>query len=187
MVLLDLGLPELDGQEVIKELRKAGHKQPILVLSVRNQAADVVQALDNGADDYLTKPFGLEELLARMRTLLRRAVQEQTGGDTILQLGDLTIDLMRHEIKMQGVPVDLSVKEFKLLHELAANANKALTHRHLLTQVWGPAHADNQQYLRVYMGQLRKKLAVNGKELVYIRTLQGIGYMLDTSKELATA
>ncbi len=183
IILLDLGLPELDGQEVIKELRKAGHKQPILILSVRNQQTDIVQALDNGADDYLTKPFGLEELLARLRTLNRRAVQNQTGGETTITVGDLTIDLMRHEIFRGDQKIDLSVKEFKLLHELAVNANKALTHRHLLVQVWGPAHGDNQQYLRVYMGQLRKKLAVGGKDPTYLRTLQGVGYMLDTTAD----
>lgn len=181
LILLDLGLPELDGQEVIKELRHAGHKQPILILSVRNQQSDIVQALDGGADDYLTKPFGMDELMARLRTLSRRSVQNQTGGDTNLTIGDLEIDLMRHEVRLKGESVDLSVKEFKLLHELAVNANKALTHRHLLHQVWGPAHGDNAQYLRVYMGQLRKKLAVDGKEPDYLRTLQGVGYMFDTS------
>lgn len=181
LILLDLGLPELDGQEVIQELRKAGHKQPILVLSVRNQQSDIVQALDNGADDYLTKPFGIEELLARMRTLSRRMVESQTGGDSVIEVGDLKIDLLRHEVTCRGEKVDLSVKEFRLIHELVVNANKALTHRYLLTQVWGPAHGDNQQYLRVYMGQLRKKLSVDGKEPKYLKTLQGVGYMLDTT------
>lgn len=183
LILLDLGLPDMDGQEVIKEMRNAGHKQPILILSVRNQQADIVQALDNGADDYVTKPFGMEELLARIRTLSRRAVQSQTGGDTVLTVGDLSIDMVRREVKLAGQPIDLSVKEFKLLHELALNANKALTHRQLLLQVWGPAHGDNQQYLRVYMGQLRKKLSVNGQEPSYLRTLQGIGYIFDTTAQ----
>ncbi|MCP5404916.1 MAG: response regulator transcription factor [Pseudomonadaceae bacterium] len=181
LILLDLGLPELDGQEVIVQLREAGHKQPILVLSVRNDQGDIVEALDHGADDYLTKPFGMEELLARLRTLMRRAVQEQTGGDTIVAIPGLEIDLIRHEVKLNGEAVDLSPKEFRLLQELAGNANKALTHRHLLTQVWGPAHTDNQQYLRVYMGQLRKKLAVDGVEPEYLRTLQGVGYIFDTT------
>jgi two-component system KDP operon response regulator KdpE len=181
LILLDLGLPELDGQEVIKELRKAGHKQPILVLSVRNQQSDIVQALDNGADDYLTKPFGIEELLARMRTLSRRMVESQTGGDSVIEVGNLKIDLLRHEVMCSGEKIDLSVKEFRLIHELVVNANKALTHRYLLTQVWGPAHGDNQQYLRVYMGQLRKKLSINGEEPKYLKTLQGVGYMLDTT------
>lgn len=181
MILLDLGLPELDGQEVIKELRKAGHTQPILILSVRNQQADIVQALDNGADDYLTKPFGMDELLARLRSLTRRAVQSQTGGDTGLTIEGLEIDLIRHEVKLHGEKLDLSVKEFKLLHELAVNANKALTHRHLLVNVWGPAHGEDQQYLRVYMAQLRKKLTYKGQEPTYLKTLQGVGYMFDTS------
>jgi two-component system KDP operon response regulator KdpE len=182
IILLDLGLPELDGQYVIKELRELGHKQPILVLSVRNQQSDIVQALDNGADDYLTKPFGMEELLARLRSLSRRAVQTQTGGNTILSIQNLEIDLMRHEVKLYGDKIDLSVKEFKLLHELAINANKALTHRHILINVWGPAHGEDQQYLRVYMAQLRKKLTYKGKEPLYLKTLQGVGYMFDTSE-----
>lgn len=183
MILLDLGLPELDGQEVIKELRKAGHHQPILIVSVRNQQTDIVQALDNGADDYLIKPFALGELLARLRSMTRRSVQTEAGGETTLTVGELEIDLLRHEVRSKGVKIDLSVKEFKLLHALVVNANKALTHRHLLVQVWGPAHADNQQYLRVYMGQLRKKLSVDGHEPTYLKTLQGVGYMFDTDTE----
>ena len=181
LILLDLGLPDLDGQDVIKTLRGEGMAQPIMVLSVRNDASDIIQALDNGADDYLTKPFGMDELQARLRSLKRRAVKESTGGAETIEIQGLSINLTRHEVTLEGKPVELSPKEFKLLLELATHANKVLTHRHLLLKVWGPAQADEHQYLRVYMGQLRKKLAQGGKEPDYIRTLQGIGYMFDTA------
>ncbi|HEX2858841.1 MAG TPA: response regulator transcription factor [Alphaproteobacteria bacterium] len=186
LMLLDLGLPEMDGQEVITQVRADGYTGPILILSVRSDQQDIVQALDRGADDYLTKPFGLEELLARTRSLLRRSVQQATGGDTTITIeGCITMDMMRHEVKVGDQLVDLSPKEFKLLKVLASNANKVLTHRAILQEVWGPAHTEDQQYLRVYMGQLRKKLAINGEEPAYIRTLQGVGYMFDTTVEKA--
>lgn len=181
LLLLDLGLPDIDGQEVIKTLRGEKLSMPIMVLSVRNDASDIIQALDNGADDYLTKPFGMEELQARLRSLKRRAVKEASGGTEVIDIQGLHINLTRHEVTLNGETVDLSPKEFKLLLELATHANKVLTHRHLLLKVWGPAQADEHQYLRVYMGQLRKKLAKNGQEPDYIRTLQGIGYMFDTT------
>jgi len=181
LVVLDLGLPDLDGQQVIQQLRQDGYTNPILILSVRNDESDIVQALDHGADDYLTKPFGMEELLARLRSSQRRSVQSQTGGATAVEAGPVHIDLIRHEVKLQGQVVNLSPKEFALLEELAKNANRALTHRHLLQKVWGQAQQDNQQYLRVYMGQLRKKLAVGGVEPEYLRTLQGVGYIFDTT------
>jgi two-component system KDP operon response regulator KdpE len=187
LMLLDLGLPELDGQEVVSQVRADGFTAPILILSVRSDQADIVQALDRGADDYLTKPFGLEELLARVRSLLRRSVQQTTGGDTTISIeGCMTMDMLRHEVRVGDKLVDLSPKEFKLLKVLASNANKVLTHRAILQEVWGPAHTEDQQYLRVYMGQLRKKLAVNGEEPAYIRTLQGVGYMFDTTVERTT-
>jgi two-component system KDP operon response regulator KdpE len=186
LILLDLGLPELDGQEVVSQVRTEGFTSPILILSVRSDQADIVQALDRGADDYLTKPFGLEELLARVRSLLRRSVQQTTGGDTTITIeGCMTMDMLRHEVRVGDKLVDLSPKEFKLLKVLASNANKVLTHRAILQEVWGPAHTEDQQYLRVYMGQLRKKLAVGGEEPAYIRTLQGVGYMFDTTVEKA--
>lgn len=187
IILLDLGLPDIDGQQVIATLRDEKITTPIMVLSVRNDASDIIQALDNGADDYLTKPFGIEELQARLRSLKRRAVQAVTGGDDVIEVHGLKIDLARHEVTLNGQKIDLSPKEFKLLHELACHANKVLTHRHLLLKVWGPAQADEHQYLRVYMGQLRKKLVVDGQEPTYIRTLQGVGYILDTSMEADAA
>ncbi len=185
LILLDLGLPDMDGQQVVVQLRAEKILAPIMILSVRNDAVDIITALDSGADDYLTKPFGMEELLARLRSLKRRAVQTQTGGQDVLEIANLKIDLARHEVLVNGQLAELSPKEFKILYELALHPNRALTHRHLLMKVWGPAQADEAQYLRVYMGQLRKKLAVNGLEPNYIRTLQGVGYMLDTEVGVA--
>jgi two-component system KDP operon response regulator KdpE len=181
LVLLDLGLPDIDGQQVIQTLRAEKIYTPIMILSVRNEPAEIIRALDNGADNYLVKPFIMEELQAHLRSLQRRAVQTLHGEREILEVQDLRIDLARHEVTLRGQAVELSPKEFKILHELACHANRVLTHRHLLLKVWGPAQADEHQYLRVYMGQLRKKLMVNGKEPTYLRTLQGVGYIFDTS------
>lgn len=186
LVLLDLGLPDIDGQQVIQTLRAEKITTPIIVLSVRNDSSDIIQALDNGADDYISKPFSIEELQARLRSLKRRTAQTVSGGEEVIEVENLKIDLARHEVLVEGKKVDLSPKEFKILYELASHANKVLTHRHLLMSVWGPAQADEHQYLRVYMGQLRKKLAVNGVEPAYIRTLQGVGYIFDTATETAS-
>jgi two-component system KDP operon response regulator KdpE len=183
LILLDLGLPDIDGQQVIQTLRTEKVNTPIMVLSVRNEPAEIIRALDNGADNYLLKPFVMEELQAHLRSLQRRAVQADNGMGEILEVQDLRIDLARHEVTLKGKVVELSPKEFKILHELACHANKVLTHRHLLLKVWGPAQADEHQYLRVYMGQLRKKLMVKGQEPTYLRTLQGVGYIFDTSIE----
>lgn len=181
LILLDLGLPDMDGQQVIQTLRAEKITTPIMVLSVRSDPAEIITALDNGADNYLVKPFGMEELQAHLRSLQRRAAQTNEGENEVLEVQGLRIDLARHEVLLNGQPVDLSPKEFKILHELASHANKVLTHRHLLLKVWGPAQADEHQYLRVYMGQLRKKLMVHGKEPTYLRTLQGVGYIFDTT------
>lgn len=181
LILLDLGLPDMDGQHVLQTLRMEKISTPLMVLSVRSDPTDIVMALDNGADNYLTKPFGMDELQAHLRSLQRRATQTTSGGNEIVDVQDLRIDLARHEVTLQGKLIDLSPKEFNILHELASHANKVLTHRHLLLKVWGPAQADEHQYLRVYMGQLRKKLMVNGQEPTYLRTLQGVGYIFDTT------
>jgi two-component system KDP operon response regulator KdpE len=181
LIVLDLGLPDLDGQEVLRQLRAAEHTQPVMILSVRNDPAQIVQALNNGADDYLVKPFGLPELLARLTALQRRAAQQTTGGNGTLSAGPLEVDFVRHEVRLEGTALELSPKEFMLLKTLASHTNKALTHKFLLQEVWGPAHVDDAQYLRVYMAQLRKRLIHNGKEPPYLRTLPGIGYMFDTT------
>jgi two-component system KDP operon response regulator KdpE len=181
LILLDLGLPDMDGQQVIQTLRAEKITTPIMVLSVRSDLTEIITALDNGADNYLVKPFGMEELQAHLRSLQRRAAQTNAGENEVLEVQGLRIDLARHEVTLKGQSVDLSPKEFKILHELASHANKVLTHRHLLLKVWGPAQADEHQYLRVYMGQLRKKLMVNNQEPTYLRTLQGVGYIFDTT------
>ena len=174
VVILDLGLPDMDGVTVLKRLREWS-QAPVLVLSVRDQETDKVAALDNGADDYLTKPFGTAELLARLRVIQRRA----PGGpdEPVHVIGDLQVDLAAHVVKVKDREVSLTATEYALLRVLVQHAGKVVTHRQLLRSVWGP-HAETQsQYLRVYITHLRKKLetATTGK---LIKTETGIGYRL---------
>ena len=178
VIVLDLSLPDMDGIEVCARLRE-WTQVPIIVLSVRDNERDKVAALDKGADDYLTKPFGVEELLARIRVALRHSAQARTpatGGRTIVKAGPLTIDLAQHVVTRDGVEVKLTATEFKLLAYLAANANRVLTHQAILTHVWDPADADHVEYLRVYMRQLRKKLEDDPEQPQYLVTEPGVGY-----------
>ena len=175
LVILDLGLPDMDGFEVCARLRE-WTQIPIIVLSVRDSERDKVAALDKGADDYLTKPFGIEELLARVRVALRHSAQLQGGKETIIKAGELTIDLARHVTKRGAAEVKLTATEFKLLAFLAANTGRVLTHQSILIHVWGPADADHTEYLRVYMRQLRRKLEVDPERPQYILTEPGVGY-----------
>lgn len=175
VIILDLGLPDMSGLEVCARLR-AWTQVPIIVLSVRDSEVEKVQALDRGADDYLTKPFGIEELLARIRVALRHAAQVQGGQSTVVTAGPLVVDLAGHIVKRAGVEVKLTATEFKLLAYLAANAGRVLTHRSLLTHVWGQPEADQVEYLRVYMRQLRKKLEDNPSQPAYLLTEPGVGY-----------
>jgi two-component system KDP operon response regulator KdpE len=177
LVILDLGLPDMSGMEVCSRLR-AWTQVPILVLSVRDSEHDKVAALDSGADDYLTKPFGIEELLARLRVALRHAsrAQRQSGHDVVITAGPLVIDLPRHVVTRDGAEVKLTATEFKLLGYLAANAGRVLTHQAILTHVWGEPEADQVEYLRVYLRQLRKKLEANPAQPVYLLTEPGVGY-----------
>jgi len=178
--LLDLGLPDIDGLEVTKRLREWA-TAPIIVISARGQEDDKINALDAGADDYLTKPFGTGELMARIRVALRhaaRAGQERT--EPVLKVGDLSVDLDKRTVFVAGAEVHLTPIEYKLLAVLLKNAGKVLTHRQLLKDVWGPGYANNTQYLRVYMVQLRHKLEADAARPRYLVTEPGVGYRLKT-------
>jgi len=175
LIILDLGLPDMDGVEVCTRLRE-WTQIPIIILSVRDSERDKVAALDKGADDYLTKPFGIEELLARVRVALRHSSRTRGEQSNIVKAGDLTIDLAWHIVKRGEEKVKLTGTEYKLVAYLASNHGRVLTHQNILTQVWGPADADHTEYLRVYMRQLRKKLEADPERPQYILTEPGIGY-----------
>jgi len=175
LVILDLGLPDMDGVEVCARLRE-WTQCPIIILSVRDGERDKVAALDKGADDYLTKPFGIEELLARVRVALRHSAQNQGTRSKIVKAGELTIDLVWHIVKRGEDEVKLTGTEYKLLAYLASNHGRVLTHQSILTNVWDPADAEHTEYLRVYMRQLRKKLEDDPERPKFILTEPGIGY-----------
>jgi two-component system KDP operon response regulator KdpE len=173
LILLDLGLPDLDGVEVTRRLREWS-QAAIIILSVRDREADKIRALDEGADDYVTKPFGLGELLARMRAALRhrRPAEEQP----LFRAGELEIDFAKRVVRLGGGELQLTPLEYSLLRELAANEGKVLTHRHLLRAVWGPAYEQDTHLLRVHMSNLRQKLAQDAARPEYILTEPGVGY-----------
>jgi len=175
VVILDLGLPDMDGVEVCTRLRE-WTQCPIIILSVRDSERDKVAALDQGADDYLTKPFGIEELLARVRVALRHSTRTQGMQNKVVTAGSLTIDLAWHIVRRGEQEIKLTGTEYKLLSYLAANHGRVLTHQSILTHVWGPADADHTEYLRVYMRQLRKKLEADPERPQVILTEPGIGY-----------
>ena len=179
LILLDLGLPDLDGGEVIRQVRE-WTVTPIIVLSARDQEQAKVAALDLGADDYVTKPFGVNELLARVRTALRHAARTDDGGESVFVLDDLKVDLGRRQVFVSGKEVHLTPIEYRLLTTLIRYAGKVLTHRQLLKEVWGPLHMDEGHYLRVYMRQLRNKLERNPAQPRYLVTELGVGYRLRT-------
>jgi two-component system KDP operon response regulator KdpE len=177
LILLDLGLPDGDGLEVTRRIRQAG-RMPIVVLSARGQERDKVAALDLGADDYLTKPFGLQELLARVRVALRHA--ERGAAAPVFATDGLRVDLERRLVFRDGAEVHLTPTEYKLLVTLVRHAGKVLTHRHLLQEVWGASYEGQTQYLRVYMAQLRSKLERDSTRPRFLITEPGIGYRLAT-------
>jgi two-component system KDP operon response regulator KdpE len=177
LVLLDLGLPDLEGGQVLAALRQ-WYRQPVLIISARSQEQDKVQALDAGADDYLTKPFGAEELLARIRVALRHATQAP-AETPVVQCGALKLDLERREVTLDGVPVKLTPLEYRLLEALAQRAGKVATHAQLLNEVWGPMGAGQTHYLRIYMGTLRRKLEPDATRPRYLLTEPSIGYRLN--------
>jgi two-component system, OmpR family, KDP operon response regulator KdpE len=178
LVLLDLGLPDLDGQAVLTKLR-AFSRVPVIVLSARDRETEKIAALDAGADDYVEKPFGLGELLARIRGALRRGLAQE-GVPELFSHGGLEVDLERRQVRMDGEQVMLSPREYALLELLVRNAGRVLTHRQILTAIWGPAHVDDVQYLRIYVGHLRQKLGPEGARLV--ATEPGVGYRLQDGK-----
>ena len=178
LVLLDLGLPDGDGIEVAARLRE-WTQAPILVISARGREDDKVRALDAGADDYLTKPFGVAELLARLRVAERHLQQRATpGGEPVIEAGRLRIDLARREVSVAGELVHLTPLEYRLLVALARHAGMVLTHGHLLREVWGPGHAEQTHYLRVYMAQLRRKIERDPARPQTLLTEPGVGYRL---------
>jgi two-component system, OmpR family, KDP operon response regulator KdpE len=177
VILLDLGLPDGDGIALARSLREWS-RVPIIVISARGREADKVEALDAGSDDYLTKPFGVNELLARIRVALRRADQANASSSAVIEIGPLRIDLARREVMLSGNPLHMTPNEYRLLTLLARNAGKVLTHRQILKEVWGPAHADETHYLRVYMAQLRHKLEDDPARPKLLLTETGVGYRL---------
>jgi len=179
LILLDLGLPGIDGLEVCRVIREDRQLDvPIIILSAHGEEEAKVKALDLGADDYLTKPFGVRELLARMRAALRRAGNGRATGQAILEHGAIRMDLERRAVTVDGVAVHLTPKEYDTLRYLLANVGKLITHTALLWAVWGPEYADARPYLHVFIGQLRKKIEPDSHHPRYIVTEPGIGYRL---------
>jgi two-component system KDP operon response regulator KdpE len=175
LIVLDLSLPDLDGIEVIKKLRE-WTQTPVIILSVREQEGDKIAALDAGADDYVTKPFSMGELLARVRTALRHAAG--SGDEPVLAFGGLVIDLTRRYVAVDDREVKLTPTEYELLRVLTANAGKVLTHRQLMRMVWGPSYEQETNYLRVYIRQLRQKIESDPARPRHIITEPGVGYRL---------
>jgi two-component system KDP operon response regulator KdpE len=171
--LLDLGLPDLDGVAVLKRIREWS-RVPVIILSVRDRENDKIAALDAGADDFVTKPFGSGELLARVRTTLRRS--QPQSAEAIFRTGNLEIDLSTRLVRKNGVEVKLTPTEYALLRLIVVHAGKVLTHRQLLTEVWGPNAAEQTQYLRVHIAHLREKLEDNAAQPKFIITESGVGY-----------
>lgn len=180
IVLLDLGLPDLDGLEVTRRIREWAHL-PVIVLSARGKEGDKIAALDAGADDYLTKPFGAGELLARMRVALRHSARsDEQPATSVFTFGDVEVDLAKRRVFRAGQEVHLTPIEYKLFTELVRHADKVLTHRQLLREVWGPNAASQNHYLRVYMAQLRHKLEADPARPRLLCTEPGVGYRLKT-------
>jgi two-component system KDP operon response regulator KdpE len=177
LVILDLGLPDIDGIELTRQLRQWS-RTPIIVVSARGKEQDKITALDAGADDYLTKPFAVGELLARVRVALRRSASNANTGQPVFAVGGLKVDLARREVSVGGTGVHLTPNEFKLLALLVKHAGRVMTHRQLLHEVWGPGTGNETHYLRVYMNQLRQKLEADPAQPKYLLTEPGVGYRL---------
>lgn len=178
LIILDLGLPDLDGLEVTRRIREWSGI-PIIVVSARGKEQDKVAALDAGADDYITKPFGIAELMARVRVALRHAsTAKPESGDAVFKVGQLIVDLARRQVHVGETQLHLTPNEYSLLATLVKNAGKVMTHRQLLREVWGPGSSDESHYLRVYMNQLRQKVEPDPSRPRYLITETGVGYRL---------
>jgi two-component system KDP operon response regulator KdpE len=175
LVVLDLGLPDIDGQDVIRRIRETGSAVPIIVLSIRSDEAGKVEALDLGADDYVTKPFGIDELLARIRAAVRHKLQQQ-GEQAVFRSGDLTVDLVRRVVTVRGQEVKFSPREYEVLRLLVQHAGKVLTHKMILREVW--TGDTDVQYLRIYIRALRQKIEPDPEQPTHIITETGVGYRL---------
>lgn len=183
LMILDLGLPDMDGLDVISRVREWS-QVPILVLSIRSDESDKIDALDRGADDYITKPFGMGELMARMRAALRRRLKDKGSEDEpIVAVGGVVVDLPKRLVTRHGTPVKLSRKEYELLRVLVSHPGKVMTHQQLLREIWGDAYVEETQYLRVYVGQLRQKLEEDPSRPRLILTEPGVGYRLQTEEQ----
>ena len=181
LVLLDLGLPDQDGMDVLVEFKELSRTTPIIVVSARDRESEKVRALDLGADDYITKPFGVSELLARIRTSLRHADHMIQAADNVrdsYQVGDLTVDIRRHLVFVAGEEVHFTQNEFKILELLCLHAGKVLTYDFIISHVWGPYGGSNNQILRVHMANIRRKLKENPSDPKYILTVLGVGYRM---------
>ncbi len=177
LIILDLGLPDLDGKEVITKVRE-WTQTPIIVCSVRDSDKEIIESLNQGADDYITKPFNPNILLARIQANLRKSATAE-AGNPVLENGRIKMDLIRHEVFIEGKSTFFTPKEYDLLRYFMVNRGKMITHKQLLKDVWGPAHGESMQYLRVYVSQLREKIEPNVSELTYIVTEPGIGYRME--------
>ena len=184
LVVLDLGLPDGEGFDVLGTLREWS-RAPVLVLSVRNREAEKVRAFELGADDYVVKPFGMAELLARIKTALRRRTAAQADVP-LFRVGGLEVDLARRMVRVDGADVCLSPKQYRLLQILVSNAGKVVTHRQLLNEIWGPLHRDDVQYLRVFVRKLRNRIEADAARPRYLLTELGVGYRLCTPDQLGS-
>ncbi len=185
-ILLDLGLPDRDGIDFAREIR-GWSRVPIIVISARGREADKVEALDAGADDYLTKPFGVNELMARIRVALRRSGESSAGSTPIIEVGPLRIDLVRREVTMARQTLHLTPIEYRMLTLLAQNAGRVLTQRQILEEVWGRGHAAQTHYVRVYMAQLRRKIEHDPARPRFLVTEPGVGYRLRDQTDSSVA
>ena len=182
LVVLDLGLPDREGFDVLAQLREWS-RVPVIVLSVRSREDEKVRAFELGADDYVVKPFGMPELLARIKAALRRRVEAEAPAP-VLRVGELEVDLVRRLVRVSGAEVHLSPKQYRLLQVLVANAGKVVTHRQLLNEVWGAAHRDDVQYLRVFVQKLRRRIEADPARPAYLLTELGVGYRLRAPDQL---